>query len=154
MKRVLHSLFLALVWAAFASARACAADSDDTEIAAAVNKWVSDFNKGDMRQFLAACAPTVSVVDGFPPYAWPSCAAWMDSYKKNSKAIQLTQGELWVGKPIVAWVTGGQAYMVYPARFSDREKDKPTVYTGTWTITLQKTPAGWLFTGSASAWTH
>jgi hypothetical protein len=44
--------------------------------------------------------------------------------------------------------------MVYPVKFSDKEKDKPAVYTGTWTITLRKTPSGWSFTGSASAWTH
>jgi hypothetical protein len=30
-------------------------------------------------------------------------------------------------------VTADRAYMIYPARFSDREKGKPAVYRGAWT---------------------
>jgi len=128
--------------------------SDESDVAATVRRWIRDFNLGDMNSFLAACAPSAAVVDGFPPYAWITCSDWMADYRENSKAIELTDGRLSVGKPIVSWVTGDRAYVIYPAKFSDQEKGKPVIYRGTWTITLQKTSGRWLFTGSASAWTH
>jgi hypothetical protein len=67
-----RDLFLAAACALCVLAAVPAAASDASDIAATVKKWVSDFNKGDMKSFLAACAPNVSVVDGFPPYAWPT----------------------------------------------------------------------------------
>jgi hypothetical protein len=138
---------LCLLWAGPAAA------SDASEVTATVDKWVADFNKGDMQPFLAACAPKVSVIDGFPPFAWPTCAEWINGYHANSKAIQLTDGRLWIGKPVYSEVTAEHAYLIYPARFSDLEKGKPVVYRGAWTMTLQKAGGRWLFTGSSSAWT-
>jgi ketosteroid isomerase-like protein len=130
-----------------------AAASDTSDVAATVKKWVDDFNKGDMKTFLAACAPSASVVDGFPPYAWPTCTDWINAYHANNKVIRLTDGTLWIGKAIYTEVAGDHAYVIYPARFSDREKGKPVVYKGSWTMTLQKNSGRWVFTGSASAWT-
>jgi hypothetical protein len=152
LKQLRSSFFVAaLALPVFAAGPAAASDTSD--VAATVKKWVRDFNKGDMQSFLAACASCVPVIDGFPPYAWTTCADWMNAYKSNSKAIELAGGKLWVGKPSYTEVTGDRAYVIYPATFSDTEKGKPVVYKGSWTMTLQKSSSRWVFTGSASAWT-
>src|ERR1022692_586811 len=54
--------------------------SDELEVKSLVEKWVADLNKGDLKSFVAACAPHAAVVDGFPPYARQSCADWMKDY--------------------------------------------------------------------------
>src|SRR5882672_5985031 len=87
MKHV-GDLFLAAACALCVLAAGPAAASDVSDVAATIQKWVADFNRGDMKSFLAACAPSVSVVDGFPPYAWPTCSDWMNAYRTNNKAIQ------------------------------------------------------------------
>ena len=74
-------------------------------------------------------------------------------YHANSKAIQLTDGRLWSGKPTHVEVTADHAYMIYPATFFDAENGKPVVYRGAWTMTLQKASGHWAVTGSGSAWT-
>ena len=127
--------------------------SDASEVAATIHKWVGDFNKGDMKAFTTVCAPNAAIIDGFPPYAWTSCAGWMNDYAANNKAIQATGGTLWIGKPAYFDVQGGRAYTNYPVKFSDVQKGKPVVYKGNWAMTLQKIPGGWVFTGSGSAWT-
>jgi ketosteroid isomerase-like protein len=129
-----------------------AAASDASDVAAVVKQWVDDFNKGDMKSFIAACEPSVSVIDGFPPYSWLNCADYMNDYRTNSKAIELTEGRLWIGKPDYTEVTADHAYVIYPATFSDKEKGKPVLYKGAWTMTLRKTSGRWAFTGSSSAW--
>ena len=126
--------------------------SDASDVNATIQKWVSDFNKGDLKAVVAACAPHAAVVDGFPPYAWQTCSGWIDGYEANNKAIQATYGSLSIGKPIYTEVSGGHAYAIYPATFTDTQKGKSVVYNGTWTMTLQRTQGGWMFTGSAAAW--
>lgn len=151
-RKRLPALALAIACTApmLVSGQAVASDVSDVE--ATIEKWVSDFNKGDMRSFVAACARHAAVVDGFPPYAWQTCADWMRDYDVNNRAIGATPGSLSIGKAIYTEVTAGRAYFIYPATFADTQKGKPVVYKGTWTMTLQKTQAGWVFTGSASAW--
>ncbi len=131
-------------------ANSTAADSDDVK--AVIRKWVADFNKNDMKSFVKACAAQAAVVDGFPPYAWQSCAAWIADYESNNKAIQATHGTLTIGKLIFEEITADRAYFIYPAIFRDVQKGKPVEYKGTWTLTLQKEKGHWVFTGSASAW--
>jgi hypothetical protein len=132
------------------SSAASASDAEDVK--AAIGKWVADFNRGDIGSFVAACAPRAAVVDGFPPYAWQSCKEWMADYESNNKALQATHGTLEIGKPIYEELTARNAYMIYPATFTDTQRGKQVIYKGTWTMTLQKTKRGWIFTGSASAW--
>ncbi len=129
-----------------------ASASDTSDVNATIQKWVSDFNKGDLKSVVAACAPRAAIVDGFPPYAWQTCTDWINGYEANNKAIQATHGSLSIGKPIYTELMGDRAYSIYPATFADTQKGKPVVYKGTWTMTLQKTQGGWVFTGSAAAW--
>ena len=126
--------------------------SDETEAQAVVTEWVADFNRGDVTAFTSRCARRAAVIDGFPPYAWTSCAGWMSSYASNSKIIKLTDGRLSIGRPVSAFTEGNRSYFVYPATFSDKENGKVVVYNGTWTITLLKTNGRWAITGSGSNW--
>ena len=119
---------------------------------AVVTAWVGEFNRGNLRAFVARCAPAAAVIDGFPPYAWTSCARWMSAYAINGKAIKLTDGKLSIGAPASAFSEGGRVYLVYPATFSDKENGTPVAYKGTWTITLQKMANRWAITGSGSNW--
>jgi ketosteroid isomerase-like protein len=151
LKRVRDLLLAAaFVLTIVAAGPACASDASDVN--ATIQKWVADFNKGDLKSVVAACAPRAAIVDGFPPYAWQTCADWINGYEANNKAIQATHGTLVIGKPIYTELMGDRAYSIYPATFTDTQKGKPVVYKGTWTMTLQKTHGGWVFTGSASAW--
>jgi hypothetical protein len=134
----------------FGASPACA--SDAANVKATIEKWVSDFNTGNIKSFVAACAPRAAVVDGFPPYAWQTCKEWMTDYESNNKVLQATHGTLEIGMQIYEEINAGRAYVIYPATFKDTQKGKPVVYRGTWTMTLRKTRNGWAFTGSASAW--
>ena len=141
---------LALGIPLFAAAPASATDLGDVE--AVIAKWVGDFNRGDQAGFRAACEPQAAIIDGFPPYARQSCAEWMDAYVVNNAALKAQGGRLAIGKAAYAEVQGDRAYIIYPATFSHTRDGKPVVYKDSWTMTLHKTPGGWKFTGSSSAW--
>lgn len=123
-----------------------------SDLNAAVKKFVTDINKGDFRSVAAACATRASIVDGFPPYAWQTCADWMKAYESNNKAIRATLGILSIGKPLYMEVRGTHAYVIYPVTFTDKQNGKTVSYKGSMTVTLQKTQNRWGFTGVASAW--
>ncbi|MFZ1017601.1 MAG: hypothetical protein WAN39_06985, partial [Candidatus Cybelea sp.] len=99
---------LAILWASPGFA------SNASDLQVMVKKLVSDINKGNFKSVAAACAPHASIVDGFPPYAWQTCADWMEGYEANNKAIAATLGILSLGKPTYAEVRGNHAYLVYP----------------------------------------
>jgi hypothetical protein len=126
--------------------------SNASDLQAAVQKLVSDINKGNFKGVAAACAPRAAIVDGFPPYAWQTCADWMKGYEANNKAIRATLGTLSIGKPTYTDVQGNHAYSVYPVTFTDTQNGKSYFYKGSMAVTLQKVTSGWVFTGIASAW--
>jgi hypothetical protein len=137
---------LTILWATPGSA------SNALDFQAAVRVLVSDINKGDVKSVTADCAPHASIVDGFPPYAWQTCAGWMKSYVANNKAIHATLGVLSTGKSIYTEVKGDNAYAIYPVTFTDRQNGKQISYKGSMTVTLEHVASGWVFTGVASAW--
>ena len=143
-------LAVTAILASFGASPASA--SDETDAKATVTDWVGEFNRGDLKAFKARCAPRAVVLDGFPPYAWTSCADWMSAYTANSKAIKLTDGKLSIGEAVSVFAEGSRVYLVYPATFSDKEDGKPVTYNGTWTITLQRIGKRWEITGSGSNW--
>lgn len=116
-----------------------------------VTKLVRDINKGDFKAVATACAPRAAVVDGFPPYAWQTCAEWMKAYHVNNEAIHATLGTLSVRKVLWTDVQANHAYLTYPVTFTDTQNGKKFTYKGTMAVTLEKTQSGWVFTGVASA---
>jgi len=126
--------------------------SNASDLQAAVKKLVSNINKGDFKAVAAACAPRAAIVDGFPPYAWYTCADWMKDYNANNKAIHATLGVLSTGNPKWTDVHGSYAYSVYPVTFTDVQNGKSFSYRGSMAVTLKKTTSGWVFTGIGSTW--
>ena len=129
-----------------------ASASDLSDLKAVIQKWVADLNKGDTKAFVAACEPRAGIIDGFPPYAWGTCADWMSAYAANNELTQAPLGVVSIGKPLYTEVRGDDAYMIYPATFTNVQNGKTVVYKGTWTMTLRKARGGWTFTGSSSNW--
>ncbi len=128
--------------------------SDELDVQSLVEKWVADMNKGDLKSVVAACAPHAAVVDGFPPYAWPTCADWMKDYKKNNEATHAPLGTVSIGGPKYKEFNGNRAYVIYPVTFANTQSGKSVTYKGTWTITLRRAKRGWEITGSASAFSE
>lgn len=151
-KKYLASLVIAVTCMLFTVGAIAQSDARAADVKAKVDKWIADFNKGDFESFISACASQTAIVDGFPPYAWQTCAGWISDYQSNNAALQATHGRLEIGEPIYEEFNGNHAYLIYPATFSDTQQGKPIVYKGTWTITLETKGDGWVFTGSASAW--
>jgi ketosteroid isomerase-like protein len=154
MNRAVKSLASVVVVACtlFAIGANARPDAGVNHVKATIGKWITDFNSGDFESFISACAPQTAIVDGFPPYAWQTCAEWISDYQANNAALQATHGTLEVGEPIYEEINGNHAYLIYPATFSDTQQGQPVVYRGTWTITLESKANGWSITGSASAW--
>ncbi len=150
--RFISNLAIAAACVLSTPAASSASASDTLDVQATINKWIGSINKGDFKSVVSACAPSASIVDGFPPYAWQSCADWMRDYDANNKAIHGTRGTLSIGKPAYTELMGDHAYFIYPSTFTDTQKGKQVVYKGTMTMVLHKTPHGWVFTGAASAW--
>ena len=133
-------------------AAAPALASDLPQLQSLVQKWVANLNTGDIKAFNAACEPRAAIIDGFPPYAWTSCADWMAAYDVNNRRIGAPRGVVSIGKPLYTEVTGTDAYLLYPATFIDVQKGKTVIYKGTWTMTLRRAHGRWTFTGSSSNW--
>jgi len=151
-KKYLAKVVIVVACMLFSVGANAAPDADTAKVKAVIGKWLDDFNKADFESFISACAPHAAIVDGFPPYAWQTCADWIGDYQSNNEALQATHGTLEIGEPIYEEFNGDHAYLIYPATFSDTQQGEPVVYKGTWTMTLEKTEDGWAFTGSASAW--
>jgi ketosteroid isomerase-like protein len=135
-------------------ANAAAATSDQTDVMATVKQFVDGFNKGDVKTALAACASPASVIDEIPPYAWQgpaACDDWANDFDVWAKKDGITDGFVKLGKPRHVNVTGDRAYVVAPVDFTYKQKGKAVAQKGsTFTLALQKLPAGWRIT--AWAW--
>jgi ketosteroid isomerase-like protein len=128
-----------------------AGPGEKLEVLTAVKKWTADFNKGDTKAFLAACAPNAVIVDNFSPFVWQgasACSDWQNANEANDKSLQSTGGVVTLGKTYEVLIAGDRAYAVFAAKFADSEKGKPVTQTSTWTLTLQKSAGAWLFTSS------
>jgi ketosteroid isomerase-like protein len=150
MRHVILALAVAATTASFAVVPAIA--SDKTDALATVAKWTSDFNKGDSKAFLAACAPDAVIIDEFAPFIWQganACSVWATANDAENKRLGSTGGVLTTGKPLHVTVTGDHAYVVLPAKFADTENGKPVTQSATWTVTLHKTGTAWSISGSS-----
>jgi ketosteroid isomerase-like protein len=129
-----------------------AGPGEKLEVLTAVNKWTADFNKGDTKAFLAACAPDAVIVDEFAPFVWQgtsACSNWMSANDAQNKSLEATGGVLTLGKTYEVLIGGDRAYAAFAAKFVDTEKGKRVTQTATWTLTLQKSGSAWLIASSS-----
>ena len=132
---------------ALLSVPAVGSASDTSGVMATINGAVAAFNKGDMKAWAAACAPSTAIVDDFSPYTWSgpaACADWWNAFATGNKKNSLTWGTVALGTALHVAVTGSHAYTVFPATYTYKMKGKPAKDSGVFTFVLTKTPAGWL----------
>ena len=128
--------------------------SDKTDVVAVVKKFTADYNKGDTKAVIGACAAQAVIVDDFAPYVWQgasACSDWLAADAANNQQIGSTNGKILLGKALHVDVTGDHAYVVVPVKYSDVEKGKKTVQSAVWTLTLGKSASGWSIAGTAWA---
>lgn len=152
--KLCEALLVAVAAALLILASGTATASDESAVQSLVDKWIADLNRGDLKLVVAACSPRAAVVDAFPPYAWPTCGAWMSDYRKNNEATHAPLGKVSIGGPIYKEFSGKLAYVIYPVTFENTQDGKSVVYKGTWTITLRRAAGSWKITGSASAYSE
>jgi ketosteroid isomerase-like protein len=131
------------------------AATDKTDVMMTVQQFVDSFNKGDVKAAAASCADQTSIIDEFPPHEWhgaDACTKWMNDYDADAKENGITDGVVTLGAPLHVDVTADRAYVVVPANYQFKKKEKLVRETGSMlTIALQKTAAGWRITGWAWA---
>ena len=145
--------FLAVFAVAFITAAPVVA-SDKTDVMATVKQFVVDFNKGDAKSAVAACADQTSIIDEFPPFEWHgagACKKWMDGLRDGCRR-QGKRHHRWCrsrsARPRHVDVAGDRAYVVIPSNYAFKQKGKPVKETGSmFTFALQKGAAGWRITG-------
>lgn len=146
--KILRPVIVTLTVAiALLSVPAVGSASDTSGVMATINGAVAAFNKGDMKGWTAACAPTTAIVDDFSPYTWSgpaACADWWNAFVAGNKKNGLSWGTVALGTAGHVAVTGNHAYTVFPATYSYKMKGKPAKDSGVFTLVLTKTPAGWL----------
>jgi ketosteroid isomerase-like protein len=121
--------------------------SDTSGVMATINGAVAAFNKGDMKGWTAACAPSATIIDDFSPNAWSgpaACTDWWNAFVAGNKKNGLSWGTVALGTAWHVTVTGSHAYTVFPATYTYKMKGKPAKDSGIFTLVLTKTPAGWL----------
>ena len=144
----MRNTLIALAVAVIAAAPAAA--SDKTDVMAPLNQFVDGFNKGDVKNAVAACADQTSIIDEFPPHEWHgqgACSNWANDYDADAKKNGITDGLVTLGKPRHVDVVGDRAYIVVPANYKFKMKGKVVKETGsTMTVALQKGASGWRIT--------
>ena len=149
-----YAIVFSVVLAALVAPALADRPPQSAEVLATVNQFVDGFNTGDVKKGLAACAPSASIVDEFPPHEWHganACANWAAAYDANAKANGITDGWVKLGTPMHVDVDGDSAYVVVPATYTYKQHGKPVAETGSvFTVALKKTAAGWRIT--AWAW--
>ena len=156
-RRALRPVLRHLAVAAFAALAALASlpasASEQSDVIAKIHQFIDGFNRGDAKTALAACAPSASIIDEFPPHEWEganACAEWANAYAADAKRNGITDGIVSLGEPWYLSVTGGRAYAVLPAKYTYKEHGKSvTEQNSVFTVALKKTSTGWLITGWA-----
>jgi len=122
---------------------------------ATVHEFIDRFNKGDLKNALATCAPRASIIDEFPPHEWQgssACADWARDLVASDRAAGITSGVVTLGTPWRIDVNGSRAYLVTSAEYRYEVHGKPVDETGSiFTVALQRLGGTWRITGWAWA---
>lgn len=122
--------------------------SDQSDVAATVQQFVSALNNSDMAALAATCASPAAIIDQFPPYAWQGasgCGDWARDYLAFTKAAQIHKSVLTLGKPSHSDITGSNAYFSAVGKITFPEKPGLELPSSL-TVVLQKGAAGWKIT--------
>lgn len=120
-----------------------------------VHQFIDGLNSGNMASALAACEPSASIVDEFPPHEWQglaACAHWARDFEAYGTANGITGGIVTLETPRHVDQSGDRAYVVVPAIYTYKARGKRVTESGSiLTVALKRTTAGWRITGWAWA---
>ena len=128
--------------------------SEEAAVAATIQQYNDDFNKGDAKSATALCTEHAVIIDDFAPHLWQgatTCQDWSDALAALEKKSGMSNDRVTLGKAWHVSVTGDRAYAVYPSRYSYKLNGKPMAENGVWTFAMQKGQSGWRIAGWAWA---
>lgn len=119
----------------------------------AVNQFINGMNHNDLKSAAAAYAPTISIIDEFPPHHWQGQTAFADwgrDFNADAAKNAITDPIVTLGKPLESSTTGDRAYYVIPATYAFKQRGKPMRESDSiMTFALQKTSSEWRIAGWA-----
>lgn len=127
--------------------------ADKTDAMAPVHQFIDEFNKGDLKSAIAACADDAFVIDDFPPHAWKGsgCEQWANDFEALAERERITDARIILGAPRHVDITDDSAYVVVPVALSYKLKGKPKKLPGLFTASLHKQGDSWRIAGWAWA---
>jgi len=119
----------------------------------AVNQFINGMNHNDLKSAAAAYAPTVSIIDEFPPHHWQGPTAFADwgrDFNADATKNAITDPIVTLDKPLESSTTGDRAYFVIPATYAFKQHGKPMRESESiMTFALQRISGGWRIAGWA-----
>jgi ketosteroid isomerase-like protein len=126
----------------------------DAELMAPIQKFIDNFNRGDVAAAAATHAPgaDLTITDEVPPYVWrgpKAFTAWAGDLDADAKKNGITEPMVTISKATRVERSGDQAYIVVPAVYTFKLKGAAMREAAQMTVVLRKGPTGWLI----HAWT-
>jgi hypothetical protein len=134
-----------------------AAPPPDPALAALPAKMIAALVANDAATLRAACAPSSTAIDEFPPYSWSgpdTCVRWSSAFKTFMGQVKMTDPKGTVAPHPFIDVTGNHAYVVAKIKWDAMMSGKPVSEEGTWTFVLAKSGAAWKITSLAWGTLH
>ncbi|WP_186728775.1 nuclear transport factor 2 family protein [Sphingomonas panacisoli] len=131
--------FAALLIAPMASAR-------DAGIATTIRAMADGFNKGDIAAVKALHVVDPTIVDNVAPFVWSgggSFDKWLGDLGKSEAAAGKSDGQVWFGDSVDEQVSGDQAYVVAPCRYTYKQGGKTMREEGFIALVMVRVGAAW-----------
>jgi ketosteroid isomerase-like protein len=143
---------LTLMLVCFALASPVSAQSSDAELMAPIQKFIDNFNKGDVAAAATTHAPgaDLTITDEVPPYVWRGPKAfqmWSTDLDNDAKKNGITDPMVTVRAATRIERSGDQAYVVVPAVYTFKLKGASMREAAQITVVLRRGASGWLIHG-------
>jgi ketosteroid isomerase-like protein len=124
----------------------------DAELMAPIQKFIDNFNKGDVATAATthAAGADLTIIDELPPYVWrgpKAFMAWAGDLDADAKKNGITEPMVTVNKPTRIERSGDQAYVVVPTVYTFRLKGAAMREAAQMTVVLRRGATGWLIHG-------
>jgi len=140
----------ALVWVVIGTAGA--AQTQDAQLMAPIQKFMDTFNKGDMAGASSthAASEELAIMDEVPPFLWRGAKAfhaWAAALDSDAKKNGITEPIATISSPTRTEVSGDRAYVIVPAVYTFKQRGVAMRANAQMTVVLKRETSGWLITG-------
>ncbi|GAB7522760.1 DUF4440 domain-containing protein [Paraburkholderia sp. 2C] len=149
-KILVAGAFLGALVAALSWSINSAFASDQSDVLKRMQQTIEEANQNiDPARLAENFAPSVVLVDDLPPYVFTGApeeaiGAWAKAYAADSERNGISDFAMQLLKPRDIEVIDGHAYIVLPAVYRFKQRNKSTHIRGTITATLEKVDDKWL----------